>query len=357
MAWYFHDSTSRVTVPSGGYMDLLTSGNGATISVWFLVLNTGVPDGSHQHFIYHRSGVGLTQPNTPSLRIQESTNNVIPILWDNQSPAGASTSIDCTHSPGTGNDWRASGWVHAVQTFTHSEPASRTGNLTRTSNFYLNGALAVTDSQDGLQSATGITLIFGRRGNVSTEANLTLSGCIAEFAKFDRVLSPTEITQLYRGHDPELLSNGAPTVYFPMRNDFVDRRLGLTGVQVNVLITGNHPIPDKFYSPINLRQVTLPQLDGRLGKVEERGFLDYVYWTPGTVGATGISQTGAFFSQAKLGDGYIIAPNRSLSGCLVSAYASGGNVGNSGFLQIIVSNISPLSVDLNAEVKFSVYRL
>jgi hypothetical protein len=106
------------------------------------------------------------------------------------------------------------------------------------------------------------------------------------------------------------------------------------------------------------RQVTLPQLDGRVGQLEGRGFLDFVYWTPGGVPPSGISQTGALFSQARLGDGYIVAPNRSLSGCTVSCYASGGTNNNqSGILQMIVTNMTPLPIDLSGQVRFSIYRL
>lgn len=359
MAGYFIDSTSRMRIPSGQYMDLGISG--WSLAVWAKVLSTGSPDGSHQQFIFHNSGLGLTQPNTPSIRIVESNNILAANFWDSQSPAGVGTNtVINTSPPSTGIDgeWSASGWFHIVFQTSRGHAASRTGNLTRYTSLYINSTLIGVDSQDGLQAATGINLILGRRGNVSSESNLTLTGCLAEFCKFDRCLSDTEIKQLYNGHDPELLSNGPPAVYYPLRNDFIDKITGRTGVQFNVLLTGDHPIPDKFYYPIGERQTTLPQLDGRVGILEQRGLVDRIDWTPGGVPPTGISQTGAFFSQARLGDGYIAAPNRSLSGCTVSCYASGGAApGNSGYLQMIVTNLSPLPVDLSGQIRFSIYRL
>lgn len=359
MAGYFINSTSRMRIPSGQYMDL--SASGWSLSIWARVLGTGVDDGSHQHFLYHNSGVGLTSPNTPSMRIIESSNSLVANFWDSQPTASAVTNTSVTYTASTtgiAGEFSNTGWFHVVWQTSRGQPASRTGNVTRSSALYLNGNLVGFDSQDGLQGATGINLFLGRRGDVSSQANLFITGCLAEFSKFDRCLSFTEIRQLYSGHDPELLPGGPPRVYYPLRNDFVDKRNGITGVQVNVLLTGDHPIPDKFYVPINDQQITLPQLDGRVGKLEERGFIDYVDWTPGGVNPTGIAQTGAFFSQARLGDGYIVAPNRSLSGCTVTAYASGGaSPGNSGYLQMIVSNLSPLPVDLSGQVRFSIYRL
>lgn len=358
MAGYFINSTSRMRIPSGQYMDL--SPSGWSLSIWAKLLSTGVDDGSHQHFLYHNSGVGLTSPNTPSIRIVESTNSLVANFWDSQSTASAATNNSVTYNPnntGIGGELSATGWFHVVWQTSDGLPASATGNITRYSTLYLNGVKIGVDSQDGLQGATGINLILGRRGDVSSQANLFITGCLAEFAKFDRVLSYTEILQLASGHDPELLSSGPPAVYYPLRNDFIDKMTGRTGVQVNVLLTGDHPIPDKYYQPTNDWQNLLPQLDSRVGILEKRGFLDTIDWTPGGVPPTGISQTGAFFTQAKPGDGYLLSPNRSLSGCIPYAYASGGNGITSGTLQMIISNLSPLPVDLSGQIRFSVYRL
>lgn len=353
MAGYFIDSTSRMSIPTGQYMDL--SASGWAISVWVKVLGTGE---NHQHFIYHKSGQGLTEPNSPSIRIVESTNVMAINFWDRQSPAAATTSTSINYDPGASSEWTASGWLHIVQQTSNGQPASRSGDMTRYTTVFMNGTRCSGDSQAGLLGATGVNLILGRRGNVTTESNLSLTGCIAEFCKFDRCLSATEVKQLYSGHDPELLPMGPPAVYYPLRNDFIDKITGRTGVQVNVLLTGDHPVPDKFYYPIGTQQTTLPQLDGRVGILEQRGLVDRIDWTPGGVPPTGISQTGAFFSQARLGDGYIAAPNRSLSGCTVSCYASGGaSPGNSGYLQMIVTNLSPLPVDLSGQIRFSIYRL
>ena len=358
MAGYFINSTSRMRIPSGQYMDL--SASGWSLSIWAKVLGTGVPDGSHQQFLYHNSGVGLTSPNTPSIRIVESTNILVANFWDSQPSASAATNTSVNADRGTtgiNGEWSNTGWFHVVWQTSRSRAVSRTGDLTAHSYLYINGNLWGTDSRAGLQGATGINLILGRRGDVSSQANLFITGCLAEFAKFDRCLTRTEITQLYNGHDPELLPGGPPRVYYPLRNDFIDKRNGITGVQVNVLLTGDHPISDKFYSAINDQQVTLPQLDGRVGKLEERGFIDYVDWTPGGISPSGFAQTGAFFSQAKLGDGYLMAPNRSLSGCIPYVYASGGNGFNSGTLQMIIANLSSLPVDLSGSIRFSIYRL
>jgi hypothetical protein len=352
MAWYFNAADSRVTIPTGTYLDL--GGSGWTLCLFAKILGTGLPDGSQQHYFISRSGVGLSTPNQPTLRINESTNTVTWAVWDSNS-----NSMTVANIPGTGNEWSASGWFHVGVTMSSDHATSRTGDLTKYTNFYINGDIIGSDSLNGFSILTGVNLLFGRRGDVATtNAVTTLTGCLAEFCKFDRVLSKTEMRQIYRGHDPELLPNGPPTVYFPMRNDFVERRLGITGVQVGVFITGDHPISDKVYISTTDRQVTLPQLDGRVGQLEGRGFLDFVYWTPGGVPPSGISQTGALFSQARLGDGYIVAPNRSLSGCTVSCYASGGTNNNqSGILQMIVTNMTPLPIDLSGQVRFSIYRL
>ena len=353
MAGYFIDSTSRMRIPSGQYMDL--SASGWAIAIWIKILGSGE---NHQNFIYHNSGQGLTEPNSPSVRIVESTNIIGVNFWDSRTPSAATTSTTINHDPGAANEWSNSGWFHLVQQTSNGQPASATGDTTRYTTLFINGNRVATDGQNGLVGATGLNLILGRRGDVSSQSNLSLTGCLAEFCKFDRCLSSTEIRQLYSGHDPELLPNGPPAVYYPLRNDFIDKITGRTGVQVNVLLTGDHPIPDKFYHPIGTQQTTLPQLDGRVGILEKRGFLDTIDWTPQGVPPTGISQTGAFFSQARLGDGYIAAPNRSLSGCTVSCYASGGAApGNSGYLQMIVTNLSPLPVDLSGQIRFSIYRL
>lgn len=352
MAWFFIDSQSRVAVPTGTHMDL--GPNGWSLSIWFKILGTGAGDGSQQHYMFNRSGATLADPNNPTLSINESSNTLTWAVWDTGTP----TALSVAYVPGTG-DWVASGWNHFLATVTTAQATSRTGDLTRYSSVYINGRLAGADAVPGFTYLTGVNLYFGRRGNASLAVgNLNLSGCLAEFCKFDRALSKTEVLQIYQGHDPEILPNGPPTVYFPMRNDFVEKRLGITGVQVNVFVTGDHPVSDKVYIPTSDRQVTLPQLDGRLGQLEGRGFLDFVYWTPGGVPPSGISQTGALFSQARLGDGYIVAPNRSLSGCTVSCYASGGTNNNqSGILQMIVTNMTPLPIDLSGQVRFSIYRL
>lgn len=265
MSAYFIDSTSRITIPTGSYCDL--PAGGWSLGVWVKILGSGE---DHQHYIYHRSGVGLTQPNTASLRITESNNIITSAFWDSNSPAGGATSTTVAHDPGSANEWSGSGWFHIVWQTSRGEAASRTGNITRYSSLYVNGQLVGTDSQDGMIGATGLNFILGRRGDVTSESNLTITGCLAEFCKFNRVLSKTEIAQLYNGHDPKLLSNGPPAVYYPLRNDFIDKITGRTGVQVGVLMTGDHPIPDNYYHPINDQQNSLPQLDGRVGKLEGR---------------------------------------------------------------------------------------
>lgn len=350
MAWYFSLPGSRVNIPTGSHMDLGT--NGWSLSLWFKILGTGLIDGTQQHYFFSRSGVNIAQPNQPTMRINESTNILTWAVWDS-----GTNVVTVAYNPGTGSEWMASGWVHTVVTVSSPEATGLDGGSTKYTSMYINGNTVGNHSSTSFTNLTGVNFQFGRRGDINlTNSVGTLTGCLAEFSKFDRTLSTTEIQQLYRGHDPELLSNGPPTVYFPMRNNFLEKRLGLTGVQVDVFVTGDHPIQDKVYISSNTRQVTLPQLDGRVGQLESKGFLDYVDWSIGTVPSSGIAQTGAIFSQARLGDAYVLGPSGSLSGCTIVGYASGGNGTNSGNLHLICTNLTPLPITLPT-TRISVYRL
>lgn len=338
MSAVFNGATSYIGIPTGSYLNF---GIQWTVSWFFKINGTGI---SQQHYFFHRSGIGLTGDNTISARFVESTNAFIPFYRDSLAVA-ASTST-------TTGEFAGSGWYHAVMVRQRNR-SDGTSVLTN----YLNGVqLGVDDTH----FCTGINfttpLFLGRRGDTTT--SVVLSGQMAEFAKFDRCLTKAEILQLYSGHDPQLLSNGKPSLYFPLRNDYADRIVGVTGIATVMSLSPDHPVPEKVYIQTNDTQNILPQLDGRVGSLEQRGFIDYIDWTPGGVPPSGISQTGAFFSSARLGDGYIASPNRSLSGCTVQAYASGGNNGvNSGTLQLIVMNLSPLPVDLSGQVRFNIYRL
>jgi|GEM_PF-1593672 len=95
-------------------------------------------------------------------------------------------------------------WHHLVATldFTRS---------TANAKLYLDGALAVTQSQPIQASFSGGTsnFILGARNTSSSTANNPLRGRLDQFAVFDRALGAAEITQLYSA---AAVSNYAPNV-------------------------------------------------------------------------------------------------------------------------------------------------
>jgi len=340
MSWQFDGDTSRAYIPTGDHTNFASPT--WSISWWFKILGTGV--NAHQHYFFHKSGVGLTSENTISARINEATNVLTIAVWDSQSPAGGGTSFSTSYDPSSIAEWTSSGWVHAV--ITKTRPVGATNTVY--SSLYLNNHLVSTDSQDGFQVVTGTFIVFGKIGNASTAR--TLSGCLAEWTKFDRCLSPGEVNQLYRGHSPLHLN---PTLYFPMRNDYIDRVKNLTGVGINnvALLQDHPPVGYKNYYPTDEAVVTVPTLVGRVGTLESKGYVDYVDWAPSAIAGTGCAQSGLMFSQARVGEAYTVAGNATLSGCLATA-----QVDTSGILTISVRNPGVIPVTVGV-TRWNVYRL
>lgn len=342
MSWQFNGINSVIYMPSGSWS--VFHKEGWSVSFWYKILGTGT--NAHQHWFFHRSGASLTDASTISVRINE-TNNTITSLYRSDSNAF----ITQTHSPGTLNEWTSSGWVHLVITKGRPMPGGTASDTTDDVSYgalYINGGLQEIDSDPNFDDLNIGTMVFGKIGNAA--ANRTLSGSLAEWVKFDRVITSEEVTRLYNGNSP---LNMNPAIYYPMRNDYVDRTLGLTGVGVsNVPIMIDHPgVGYKNFYPSAESTIRVGEVYNRVGKLEERGYLDLVNWAPGQVLSTGVAQTGLMFTQAKIGDAYYVAPNGPLSGCVPSVY-----VDTSGVLTISLKNHGAANVTVGATQWF-VYRM
>lgn len=342
MSWQFDGNTSRAFVPSGSWTYFDTAG--WTISFWFKIFGTGT--NAHQHWFFHRSGASLTDANTIGARINE-TNNIITSLYRSDT----NNAWDCLYDPGVLNEWTSSGWTNLVMTMSRVIANTTTSDFTddvRVGKLYVNGVLSESDNTHTNLDACNLGfIVFGKIGNASTQR--TLSGALAEWPKWDRVLSADDISRLYRGHSPLHLN---PTIYYPMRNDYVDRVIGLTGIGINnVAILTDHPdIGYKVYYPTET-SIDLQGLTHRVGKLEEKGYIDFVTWAPGQITPTGCAQSGLFFSQAKVGEAYQVSANATLSGCLPTCH-----VDTSGFLTISVRNPGNTAVTVGA-TRWNVFRL
>lgn len=338
MAWQFNGTNSCIYIPSGNWTTFGTSGT--TISLWFNIENN-TPS---QHWFFHRSGAGLSDGGV-SFRLTESSNILTTIGRDINNNANSTYTLN---SDGHG-EWSGSGWVHAVLTKSRNfadNTTATTNDDTAYHRLYINSQIAGTDTVTGSIQIVSGPMVLGRRGDTPT--NTTLLGMMAEFAVWDRVLSDSEISKLYRGHSPEFLG---PVLYYPMRNDFVDRVLNLTGISMNnvVLATG-HPVPHKYYIAED-DQISVTNLAGRVGNLESKGYNDFVSFSPGLIGPTGFARSDVLFSQARVGEAYVIAGNASLSGCIATA-----QVDVSGSLTITVRN--PTNVDQNVQAtSWRVYKL
>lgn len=343
MAIAFNGTNSVLYCPTGQWGVLPAAG--WTISFWFRV--SGDPGVSHQHWFYHRSGAALTDGRAASFRINESSNSITALVRDDVNTAA----VNCIYSnPG---EWGQSGWVHAV--VQKSRPQSESVSVgtiddVHYSRLYLNNHVGDTDTRTGSIDTNFNPIVFGKIGNAATDR--TLSGDMAEFCIFNRVLTKDEVNQLYNGHDPQFLN---PVLYFPFRNDYIDRVNGLTGIGIsNVpIITDHPPVVCKGYYPGENNINIIPDLLTRVGRMEQKGLLDFIDWIPGAIAPSGgYAQTGAFFGQARVGECYQAVPNRSISGCIVHAYAS-----NSGTLTMTVHNPTPVSGNLSHVIRWSIYRL
>lgn len=342
MAWQFNGVNSAAYVPSGEWT--LFSTDGWTISFWFKIYGTGTS--AHQHWFFHRSGASLTDANTIGTRINE-TSNIITALYRSDN----NQALDVQYDPGTTNEWTSSGWVHLVQTQSRRISNSTINDATddySIGRLYVNGVLADTDNtHTGFDAANLGRIVFGKIGNAST--NRTLSGALAEFVKWDRVITSTEVAQLYAGHSPLYLN---PTFYFPMRNDYVERIIGFTGIGINnVPIISDHPIGAKQYIPVNEYSTNTSIINNRLGQLEQKGYVDFIDWAPGQIVATGCAQSGLMFSQARLGEAYQVAGNGTLSGCIATA-----QVDTSGLLTISVRNPGLQNVTVGV-TRWNIYRI
>jgi hypothetical protein len=341
MSWQFDGTTSRIFIPSGSWT--LFPKEGWTISFWFKILGTGV--NAHQHWFFHRSGASLTDANTISCRINES-NNVMTSL----SRSDSNAFLTSAYTPASNEEWTSSGWVHVVMTKTRSV-CDGTQTITDDLSYgslYVNGGKNDTDSDPNFDDLNAGFICFGKIGNAASAR--TLSGCLAEWAKWDRVLTPEEISRIYRGQSPITLN---PTIYYPMRNDYIDRSMGLTGIGVNnIAILADHPpVGYKGYYPTAESTANLVSVYNRIGNLETKGFIDFVDWAPGQITATGCAQSGLLFSYARVGEAYQVAANATLSGCLPTCH-----VDTSGFLTISVRNPGNTAVTVGA-TRWNVFRL
>jgi hypothetical protein len=340
MSWQFNGTNSALYIPSGSWTTMSASGH--TISIWFYV----EAPGPTQQWFFHRSGAASTDGGV-SIRITESNNIITTVGRDVNNTAGSTYTINSFSPAG---EWSTSGWVHTVITRSRNVP----GNVTATTNddiayhrFYINSVIVDSATITGAREIVSGPMVFGRRGDTAT--NTTLQGNLAEYAMWDRVLSESEISKLYRGHSPEFL---APVIYFPMRNDYVDRVLGITGGGVNnVTLATGHPIAHRRYLAEDDSSVSTPNLAGRVGVLETRGYSDFVSYSPGTIEPTGFAQSSILFSQGRVGDAYVIAGNTSLSGCIATA-----QVDVSGSLTITVRNPTNLVKNVQA-TSWRVYKL
>jgi len=343
MSWQFDGTTSRAFVPSGAWT--FFPKEGWSVSVWWKILGTGV--NNHQHFMFHRSGAGIGDANTASIRINESTNAVTALIRTD-----SNNFMDMVHSPGSINEWTASGWTHAVMTRSRALPnatASVVSDDTSVGRLYINGNLMDTDdTHTGLDDLNMGFIVFGKRGD--TASAVTLSGCLAEWAKWDRVITSEEVQRLYRGNSP---LNMNPTLYFPMRNDYIERVIGLTGIGINnVAILSEHPVAGyRTYYPTTEVSTNMNSVYNRIGKIEEKGYVDFINWAPGQISPTGCAQSGFLFSQAQVGEAYQVAANGNMSGCISTA-----QIDVSGILTISIRNPGATAVTVGA-TRFNVYRI
>jgi hypothetical protein len=254
MSVVFNGSNSYFAVPTGSH---LTFGNQWSISCWAKFNGTGdIGNPIHQHWLFQRSGISFTGSSSCSIRFLESTNQFTALFTDSNN-----VSADCAFITG---EVANSGWYHFVLLRQRNDKNNRA--VTR---LYVNNVLCDTDDTHDAQTGMifNSPLFFGRRGDTTTST--VLSGQLAEWAKFDRCLSKTEITQLYNKHNPKLLSNGIPTLYFPMKNHYNDVISNIQAIGItNTAFSNDHPFTGNIYHPITTQQNTLPQLDGRVGRLE-----------------------------------------------------------------------------------------
>lgn len=343
MSVAFDGRNTTLVIPSGTW-GVLDTEKGYSISIWGRV--SGDNGVSQQQWLFHRSGAALGDANTCSIRITESSNAVTALDRDSANSLGVNITYSST------GEWSNSGWFNMI--VTRSRPYAGNITLGRSddtsySKLYINGHLASSDSRTGALTTNINPICIGKIGN--TQSLRTFSGDLAEFAIWDRVLSEGEISQIWRGHDPQFLE---PVLYFPLRNDYVDRINNITGIGItNARLILDHPpqVKVKGYYPLEEAVTVIPELITRLGTLEQRGLLDFVDWIPGSIVASGYSQTGAFFGEARVGEGYQIYPNRSISGCITHVYAS-----NSGTLTMTVYNPTSTQVNLTDVVRWNVFR-
>ena len=343
MSYSFNGAGSYIAIPSGHWGHLSLSG--WTVAMWFKVVGSGTV-GTHQHHLISKSGSD-TNGTTLSLRITES-NDIFTFLArdDNTNLIVSTNAID----PPNNAEWSNSGWVHVVVAkstpYDSANTTSTTNDSLHYAYIYFNGNLTATDTRTGCIDINCNPIYLGRRGDSTT--NLTLSGNIAEFATWNRRLSQTEITQLYLGHSPHFLK---PAIYLPLRNDTIDHMAGVTGlVFSNTQVSSDHPIDSNVYIQLD-DKANIWNLSNRIGALESKGFNDTVAWSPGQIASGVTVQSGLFFSQARVGDAYVVAGNASLSGCVATAH-----VDTSGILTISVRNPSNILQGVQA-TSWRVYKL